>query len=73
MEPNIREIHTYLASVLGGEAALDFCKELWRHCLSAQENSQDNKPGVSKELIATRAAEIEQHKVTTLVIKGGFC
>ena len=58
VQPNIKELQISLTGFLDKEAA-PFCQQLWKLCLSAQENEQ----GIPKELIEAKKAELEQEKV----------
>lgn len=56
--PNIKELQISLTGFLDKDAA-PFCHQLWKLCLSAQDNPQ----GIPQELIEAKKAELSQEKV----------
>jgi hypothetical protein len=55
---DIREIQTSIRDSLGPPTAA-FCLELWKLCLSAQQDPN----GVPKELLEAKKLEVKQQKV----------
>jgi serine/arginine repetitive matrix protein 1 len=55
---DIREIQTSIRDSLGTSTP-SFCLELWRLCLSAQQDPN----GVPKELLEAKKLEVKQQKV----------
>ena len=62
VQPNIKELQISLGGFLEKQAAT-FSSELWKLCLSAQENPQ----GIPKELLEAKKAELIQERVSCLV------
>lgn len=59
-QPDIKKMQIQLTGFLDKDTA-KFCKELWKLCLSAQDNPQ----GVPKELLEAKKLELIQGKVCT--------
>lgn len=58
-QPNIKELQISLNGFLDKDSP-KFCHELWKYCISAQENPQ----GIPKELLEAKKAELLQEKVS---------
>ncbi|KAK5693298.1 hypothetical protein LTR17_025140 [Elasticomyces elasticus] len=56
--PNIKELQISLTGFLDKDAP-KFCHDLWKYCISAQENPQ----GIPKELLEAKKAELLQEKL----------
>lgn len=57
-QPNIKQLQTDLTGFLDKDAA-PFCLELWKLCLSAQEDAN----GIPKELLEAKKLELIEERV----------